>query len=224
MRNIPSYGAFLGESSLPKDVDRHLEVERVRDLVDNGQTLPDLVSYFMDATDDRWEESEAESAIKAWARKHGLKIEESAGLDESRNPRTIEQVVDSMVRDLVKAGADEKTARALYQPADVSVFRGYAIEGMRSRKHRRGVAWTTTVTKDGRPVCGVRQTGIGGDNFYDVVDQDLYRQLQADARRAFPKDFEAVDTFVSLLDSMTNESTVNEAGRGGRQAARLVVG
>lgn len=141
-------------------------------------------------------------------------------LDEARKPRTVEQTVDALVKDMVSMGADEKTARGMYQPADASAFKGYALASVKSHEHRRGVAWSSSVTKDGKVVCGVDQAGLGGDNSYDVVDQQLYRQLQSDARRAFPRDPEAVDTFVSLLDSMANESRVAEAVSPRMEASR----
>lgn len=76
---------------------------------------------------------------------------------------------------------------------------GYAIKGYRANGGQETVAFTATLTRDGKPVASVRNDGTGGCNLFTFQVRDEAVRWAALANETFPDQFEPEDRLFERL-------------------------
>lgn len=86
------------------------------------------------------------------------------------------------------------TATATTKP-----YGGFAITGYREHGGEETIAFTATLTRDGKPVASVRNDGRGGCNLFAFQVREAGDAWTALARASFPDEFEPEDRLFERL-------------------------
>lgn len=78
-------------------------------------------------------------------------------------------------------------------------YGGYAIKGYRALGGEETVAFTATLTRDGKPVATVRNDGCGGSNLFRFLSSADWAPWSALAQEMFPGQFEPEDRLFERL-------------------------
>ena len=78
-------------------------------------------------------------------------------------------------------------------------YGGFAIKGYREHGGEETVAFTATLTLDGKPVASVRNDGRGGCNLFTFQVREAVPQWEALARELFADRFEPEDRLFERL-------------------------
>ena len=90
------------------------------------------------------------------------------------------------------------------KPKNEKALAGYSLGISESMEHSRGVSWTGVIKLNGVVIADVENHGDGGSNIYQPIIKDEYDKLIKLAEKAYPNNYEKLDTLVAYLDVITN--------------------